>query len=87
MHFVDTHTHIHFPDFQSDFDQVIERSQTAGVKYLINIGTDLESSRKSIELAERFDFVYATVGIHPHDAAKGVRKAERCPSARHGDFA
>ena len=67
MVLVDTHTHVHFPDFQGDFDQVLDRAQKAGVRFLVNVGTGLESSQKSIELAERFDFVYATVGVHPHD--------------------
>ncbi len=75
MNFVDTHVHLHFPDFQSDFDQVIERARESGVKFFINVGTDSESSRQAIAIAERFDFVYATVGIHPHDV-KGVTPEE-----------
>jgi TatD DNase family protein len=67
MTFIDTHVHLHFPEFQADFDQVMERARNAGVRYFINIGTDLESSRKAVQLAERFEFVYAAVGIHPHD--------------------
>lgn len=72
MTLVDTHVHLHFPEFQPDFDQVIHRAQEAGVQYFINVGTDLASSRECIALAERFDFVYAAVGIHPHDAAKAT---------------
>lgn len=67
MNFVDTHVHLHFPDFDSDREQVIERARQSGVRHFINVGTDLESSRKSVALAEKYDFVYATVGIHPHD--------------------
>lgn len=80
MSLVDTHVHLHFPEFQSDLDQVVERAQTQGVKFFVNIGTDLVSSRKSIELAERFDFVYATVGIHPHDV-KDRTPEEMCELA------
>ena len=65
---VDTHVHLHFPEFQADFDPVMERAQTAGVRFFVNVGTDLESSKQAIQIANRYDFVYATVGIHPHDA-------------------
>jgi TatD DNase family protein len=67
MHFVDNHTHLHFPEFQGDFDQVVERARAAGVRYFINAGTNLESSRQVIELSEKYNFMYAAVGIHPHD--------------------
>lgn len=68
MNFVDTHCHLHFPEFQSDFEEVLKRAREAGVRSFINVGTDLKSSEEAIALAERFDFIYATVGIHPHDA-------------------
>ncbi|MBI4358194.1 MAG: TatD family hydrolase [Candidatus Omnitrophica bacterium] len=67
MNFVDTHCHLHFPEFESDYDEVVRRAQEAGVMFFVNVGTDLESSRRAIAMAERYDFVYATVGIHPHD--------------------
>ena len=75
MIFVDTHVHLHFPEFDSDRDSIIDRARHSGIRYFINIGTDLESSRKSIELAERYDFVYATVGIHPHDVKDSTPEA------------
>ncbi len=68
MNFVDTHCHLHFPDYQEDQLKVIERAREAGVKSFINVGTDYESSKASIEIAEKFPFIYATAGIHPHDA-------------------
>ncbi len=63
--FYETHTHLDFPDFQDDLDQVIERAHAAGITRLITIGTDNESSRRSLELAERYPSVYAVVGYHP----------------------
>lgn len=72
MNFVDTHVHLHFPDFQSDFNEVIKRAREAGVQFFINVGTDLKSSREAIAIAEKFDFVYATIGIHPHDAKEAT---------------
>ena len=68
MGFVDTHVHFHFPDYDADRKDAIERSREAGVELLINVGTDLESSQASVHLAGRYDFIYATAGIHPHDA-------------------
>ena len=68
--FIDTHAHLFFKDFQDDLDEVIRRAKDAGVEYIVSPGTDLETSRKSIELAEKHDMVYACVGFHPHDASK-----------------
>lgn len=75
MNFVDTHVHLHFPEFESDLKSVIDRAQTAGVRSFINVGTDLESSRQAVALAERYEFVYATVGIHPHDVKEAAPEA------------
>ena len=66
--FYDTHAHLDYPDFQADFPQVVERAQAAGITKLISIGTDLESSRRAIQLAERYPGIYAVAGWHPNDA-------------------
>jgi TatD DNase family protein len=66
--FYDTHAHLDYPDFQADFPEVIARAQAAGITKLISIGTDLESSRRAIKLAEAHACVYAVVGWHPNDA-------------------
>lgn len=68
--FYDTHAHLDYPDFSSDLPDIIERASAAGITKIISIGTDVESSRRAIELAERFDSVYAVVGWHPSDALK-----------------
>lgn len=68
MTFVDTHVHFHFPDYDKDREETIERSRLAGVDLFINVGTDVKSSEEALRLAHRHDFVYATAGIHPHDA-------------------
>ncbi|TAK58863.1 MAG: TatD family deoxyribonuclease, partial [Bacteroidetes bacterium] len=68
--FIDSHAHLFFKDFENDLDDVIKRAQDAGVEYIINPGTDLPTSIKSIELAEKYDMIYAGVGFHPHDASK-----------------
>jgi TatD DNase family protein len=68
MSLIDSHAHLDFPQFDRDRDAVIRRAQEAGLVAIVNIGTNLASSRASVALAERYDFIYATVGIHPHDA-------------------
>lgn len=65
---VDTHCHLDFPEFDSDREEVIKRARDAGVEYIINVASSLSGSRKSVALAERYENVYASVGIHPHDA-------------------
>jgi len=70
--FIDTHAHLFSGDFDADRDDVIRRAQDVGVEYIICPGTDLETSRKSIEIAEQYDCVYAAVGFHPHDAKKAA---------------
>jgi len=65
---IDTHAHMNLPEFRLDHVKAIHRAAHAGVRWIINIGTQLESSHRAIELAEERADLYATVGIHPHDA-------------------
>lgn len=64
---IDTHAHLDMDAFDEDRSNVIERAMEQGVQYIINVGCDVESSNRSLELAERYDFIYATAGVHPHD--------------------
>jgi len=66
---IDSHCHLDFPHFDQDRDQVLARAVEAGVRAIINPGTDLESSRRAVALAEKYDSVFAAVGVHPHDAS------------------
>ncbi len=68
MEIIDTHTHLNFPQFHSDLEEVISRSWNAGLTAIINVGTDLLASQESINLASRYTNIYATVGLHPHYA-------------------
>jgi len=63
--FYDTHAHLDYPNFEKNLPQVIERATAAGIAKIISIGTDLDSSARAIQLAERFPCVYAAVGWHP----------------------
>ncbi len=65
---VDSHAHIDSKTFNNELDQVIKRAAEKGVTHILTVGCDLESSRSSVELALRYPNVYASVGIHPHDA-------------------
>ncbi|MDE1889638.1 MAG: YchF/TatD family DNA exonuclease [Planctomycetota bacterium] len=66
---IDTHAHLDFPDYKSDLESVLSRAKQANVGCIINVGTNLASSKKSVVLANRFNNVYASIGVHPHDAA------------------
>lgn len=66
--FYDTHAHLDYPDFVPDLEQVLERAHGAGITKVISIGTDLESSRRAIQLSERFSQVFAVIGWHPSNA-------------------
>jgi TatD DNase family protein len=70
--FVDTHCHLSFPEFDHDRETVIERLIKEKVTVLIDPGINLTTSIKSIELAGNYDFIYANVGLHPHEASLPV---------------
>ena len=61
----DTHAHLDFPEFDGQLDAVIARAREAGVRRIITIGIDRDSCRKSIAIAEKYDHVFAVVGLHP----------------------
>ncbi len=64
---VDSHAHLNFPELMVDIDRVLARAKEAGVEKIINIGTSLADSKVAIDLAQKYDGLYATVGIHPND--------------------
>jgi TatD DNase family protein len=68
MHVIDSHAHLDSPKFDGDREAVVERAREAGLVAILNVGGDLASSRAAVALVERYDFVYAAVGVHPHDA-------------------
>ena len=65
---IDTHCHLDFPEFDCDRDEVVARAAKVQVECIINVGSSLEGSRRSVELSRQYPGVYAVVGIHPHEA-------------------
>jgi TatD DNase family protein len=65
---IDTHVHLLSRQFERDRGDVVKRAFKAGNEFLVEIGTDLASSERAVELAHKYDRVYACVGVHPHDA-------------------
>lgn len=76
MKFIDVHTHVQFQAFAGDWREVIERALKAGV-WLINVGTQVDTSRKAIEVADEYsEGVYAAVGLHPIHTSKSFHDAQ-----------
>jgi TatD DNase family protein len=65
MTIIETHAHLDYPDFAADFDDVLRRANEAEVTRIITIGTSIESSRRAIELAEKYPNIFAVIGVHP----------------------
>lgn len=66
---IDSHCHLDFEPFRSRFDEVLSAAREVGVHTVVNIGADIESSRRSVDLAATHEMIYAAVGVHPHDAS------------------
>jgi len=67
---VDSHCHLDFPEFAAELDQVVERARAHGVKRMVTICTRVSQFDRVLAVAERYDDVVCTVGVHPHEAAK-----------------
>lgn len=71
MELIDSHCHIDGEQFDADRDEVVQRARDAGVRVMLNIGTGDPHSddfRRAVAVAEKYEGVYASVGVHPHDA-------------------
>jgi TatD DNase family protein len=62
---IETHAHLDYPDFAGDFDDVLRRATDAGVTRIITIGTSVESSRRAVDLADKYPNIFAVIGVHP----------------------
>jgi TatD DNase family protein len=65
---IDTHCHLEMDDFNTDRAGVIKRAKDTGIEAIITIGSDLKGNIGGLKLSEEYDFIYASVGFHPHDA-------------------
>ena len=76
MRLTDTHAHLYWPDFQKDFDEILQRAKDAGVTNLINVGVDVEKSKEALRQAQgklsnvSGLTIYSSIGIHPEEAPK-----------------
>jgi TatD DNase family protein len=68
MNLFDSHCHLDDPSYKNDLEAVLERARTAGVSRMMTIGVTLKTSRMAVDLAKTRPDVYASVGVHPHDA-------------------
>ena len=68
MQLVDTHAHLNDGRFRNDLPAVLQRAAAAGVKAVVNVGFNLDSSQSGVKLAARYAAVYAAAGLHPHEA-------------------
>ncbi|MFP3871073.1 MAG: TatD family hydrolase [Syntrophobacteria bacterium] len=75
--FVDSHCHLYLENFLSERGGIVTRARQAGVDQMITVGTDLPGSHPAVALAETYPGLYATVGIHPHNACKLSAAATR----------
>ena len=76
MEFVDAHSHYNDEQFDNDREETIKRTFESGITLVICAGYDIESSKKSIEIAQNNDFIYATCGISPNDVPDSIEKID-----------
>ncbi len=68
--FIDTHVHLDDPRYDKDREEVFQRAEDSGVHAFVTIGCDLSTSTAAVNLAEKKDNVYCTVGVHPHEVKR-----------------
>src|SRR3989344_720267 len=80
---IDVHCHLNFHAFEKDCEEVIKNAYDAGVTKIINVGTKIDSSQKAVDLAKKYDNLFAIIGVHPHHADKlSVRHPEFISGSR-----
>ncbi len=65
---IDSHAHLDLPEFTGDRDAVIQRASAAGVERIITVGIGIPECRRAMELSRKYSFVFASIGMHPHNA-------------------
>jgi TatD DNase family protein len=74
MILIDTHAHISYADYSDRVEDLIQAAEENGVEKIVTVGVDLPSSEQCLKLAEKYPSVYATCGIHPHEADKAPHR-------------
>ncbi|WP_126992553.1 TatD family hydrolase [Thermosipho globiformans] len=69
MKIVDTHAHLHMKHFNEDREKIIKNFENDGIEFIVNVATNIEDSYQCIELSKKYDRIFATVGVHPHDSS------------------
>lgn len=77
MQLVDTHCHIHEPDYPLAIKEVEAEAKAAGVQRYICVGTDASTSAQAVEFVQNRPYAWATVGLHPHDAKRGIKELQK----------
>lgn len=67
---IDSHCHLDMDSYSTDCREVVQRAGQVGVKYVMTIGIDLQSSRAAVRIAEQHSEVYCSIGVHPHHCAE-----------------
>ncbi|MBE5832253.1 MAG: TatD family deoxyribonuclease [Butyrivibrio sp.] len=84
----DTHAHYDDEQFDIDREELLGKMQEAGIETIVDVGASIETTKKALELAHRYDFIYAAVGVHPSEVAeldddsiellRGLSRDENC---------
>ncbi len=77
MPLIDSHAHLDFAEYDDDLALVLERAKEAGVDKIINIGADLKRSKKAVNLGDRFDNIWSTIGLHPEADGIDLEEAKK----------
>ena len=77
MEFFDSHAHYDDEKFNEDREEIIEKIYSEDITKFISAGYSLESSKKGIELAEKYDYIYTTSGISPNDVKESIEETQK----------
>lgn len=72
--FVDTHAHLFYENYKDDLDEVIQRAKNNFISYIVIPATDIQTAKTAISLSEKYDFIFASVGVHPHETKDWNKK-------------
>ncbi|GAB4434998.1 MAG: YchF/TatD family DNA exonuclease [bacterium] len=75
--YVDAHTHLELPEFDADCEETINRAKAAGVEFICTVGIEPKYWKRALAIAEKHDFIYTSLGVHPHEALIYNEKIEK----------